>query len=268
MGTIKTHKKKNKNHDCLRGNLRFWTFPNHSILGGLADFQSNADLRVDGHYGNWPWLWEQFLLKDEDPQEESFYCGAKSRAPGFQFIPFHSDLIHRWLVWSLVFKYLQALQKMVQGKDFDSHEDSTTMGIWFIWSHSLSNNIVQYSLFTWVNLPLQRQTLLFPEAYNFGDNFGSGWNMFLDNGCSYHGISPFFLLVRLLAVESIQSHSAIYPSLKPFPPRFRQLQRKRSASAAAAPLLAGGCAEQPGLTTTSPFLIAQISAIQSREMVA
>jgi hypothetical protein len=146
--------------------------------------------------GNWPWLWEQVLSKDEDPQEESFFCGAKSRAPGFQFIPCHSDLIHRWLVWNLVFKHISRHSKkwfkvriltatrIQQPWAYDSYI--------FIWSHSLSNNIVQYSLFTWVNLPLQRQTLLFPEAYNFGDNFGSGWNMFLDNGWSYHGISPFF----------------------------------------------------------------------------
>ena len=193
-GTLKTYKNP-KNHDCLRGNVRFWRCPNHSILGE-AYFQASPDLRVDGHYGNWPWLWEQVLSKDEDPQEESFFCGAKSRAPGFQFIPCHSDLIHRWLVWNLVFKHISrhsqkwfkvrmlTATRIQQPWAYDSYI--------FIWSHSLSNNIVQYSLFTWVNLPLQRQTLLFPEAYNFGDNFGSGWNMFLDNGWSYHGIYHFF----------------------------------------------------------------------------
>ena len=53
----------------LRFTLRFQTFLNHSIFGD-AYFQANLNLRVDG---KWPYVWEQFLSKDEHPQRVSLH---------------------------------------------------------------------------------------------------------------------------------------------------------------------------------------------------
>ena len=127
--------------------IRFW---------GLAYFQANPDLRVDGGW-ELATIMRAVSFKGWRSTRRIFLLWRKKQSSrvSFHSISFRSDPPMIGME-SCVWTYLQALQKMVQGKDFDSHEDSTTMGIWFIWSHSLSNNILQYSLFTWVNLPLQR----------------------------------------------------------------------------------------------------------------